>query len=72
MDDKENIIFQDQDKTGQEAGVMFSPVMVGPELPQESPPDQRKELSSDLNSQALKLNLSLVTLSALALVAIIC
>ena len=53
MKDEDNIIFLDDDQDGQDAGLMYSPVMAEPELPQDSPPAQREEGLSSVYNQVI-------------------
>ena len=70
MENEDNIIFLDEDKDGQDAGLMFSPVIAEPELHHDPPPGQREELSSDYNNMAVTLQLGHITLTGLALAAL--
>ena len=70
MEDEDDIIFLDEDKDGQDAGLMFSPVIAEPELHHDPPPGQREELSSDYNNLAVTLELGPITLTGLTLAAL--
>ena len=70
MEDEDNIIFLDHDEDGQDAGLMFSPVIAEPELHHDPPPGQREELSSDYNNMAPSLELGPLMLTGLAMAAL--
>ena len=70
MENEDNIIFLDPDEDGQDAGLMFSPVITEPELHHDPPPGQREEFPSDYNNKTPRLELGHITLTGLALAAL--